>query len=276
MCKNRSMKIDTAAPARAIERASLRAWPALRETTHGGWLLRFGDGYTKRANSATYTGPPSGEIEGEIVACEALYEKEGLPAVFRIPSFAGSERVDGYLEARGYRRIDETVVLRRSTEEATYFERRDIEVIPLERWHGYHGDFLRLSDKKRTSHKALLERIPSQSIFAALHSEGEVVSIGLGVAEESLFGIFDVVTAAECRNRGFARRLMNYLLSRARESGARHAYLQVVAENTAARHLYSSLGFLEVYRYWYRVRDESAHRSPDASCDIPNEPIERA
>jgi ribosomal protein S18 acetylase RimI-like enzyme len=43
-------------------------------------------------------------------------------------------------------------------------------------------------------------------------------------------------------------------LGAAAARGAREAWLQVVAANQAAVSLYSSLGFIEAYRYRYRVR----------------------
>jgi ribosomal protein S18 acetylase RimI-like enzyme len=44
-------------------------------------------------------------------------------------------------------------------------------------------------------------------------------------------------------------------LQAAWELGARQAYLQVQADNEAARRLYRQFGFEERYMYWYRGRE---------------------
>jgi N-acetylglutamate synthase len=43
-----------------------------------------------------------------------------------------------------------------------------------------------------------------------------------------------------------------------RQQGAMRAYLQVVADNIAARSLYRSMGFKTLYGYTYFVKDETA------------------
>jgi ribosomal protein S18 acetylase RimI-like enzyme len=82
---------------------------------------------------------------------------------------------------------------------------------------------------------------------------GEAVSCALGVLEDELFGLFDVVTAPEHRKKGYGTQLISSMLGRAQENRARHAYLGVVELNSPAQRLYDKLGFREVYRYWYRV-----------------------
>jgi ribosomal protein S18 acetylase RimI-like enzyme len=47
---------------------------------------------------------------------------------------------------------------------------------------------------------------------------------------------------------------MEAMLSLGRSKGAKNAYLQVMLDNTKAYKLYQSLGFKELYQYWYRVR----------------------
>jgi ribosomal-protein-alanine N-acetyltransferase len=50
----------------------------------------------------------------------------------------------------------------------------------------------------------------------------------------------------EYRGRGFARKLLSYLLERAHAGGMREAFLEVRPSNTAAARLYHSMGFEQV------------------------------
>ena len=58
----------------------------------------------------------------------------------------------------------------------------------------------------------------------------------------------------DLRGKGFGRRLTKALMAAGRSAGARHAYLQVSEDNTIARRLYESLGFVTAYTYTHRVR----------------------
>jgi hypothetical protein len=69
-----------------IEHACFKAWPALRDEQISGWLLRFSEGVTRRANSANPLQAKIGDPDHLIVACESRYCAQGLPTFFRIPS----------------------------------------------------------------------------------------------------------------------------------------------------------------------------------------------
>ena len=71
-----------------------------------------------------------------------------------------------------------------------------------------------------------------------------------------MVGLYDVFTANEARNNGWARLLCGRLLERARDGGARVGYLQVDASNGAARAVYRRLGFADAYAYHYRTSAE--------------------
>jgi ribosomal protein S18 acetylase RimI-like enzyme len=44
-------------------------------------------------------------------------------------------------------------------------------------------------------------------------------------------------------------------LAKAKEIGAKKAYLAVVNNNIIAKTLYEKIGFQEIYKYWYRIKD---------------------
>jgi ribosomal-protein-alanine N-acetyltransferase len=87
----------------------------------------------------------------------------------------------------------------------------------------------------------------------------------LGYAGLDLGGeVADVMTMAvapSARGRGLGRRLLDELVSRAREDRAAHLMLEVRADNEAARNLYDSKGFdvLTVRRRYYQPGDVDAH-----------------
>lgn len=87
----------------------------------------------------------------------------------------------------------------------------------------------------------------------ALAEGGRVVAVGQSVQESDLVGLYDIVSAEDTRNRGLATALTTELLRRALEERAAVAYLQVSADNIAARHVYRKLGFVDRYAYWYRI-----------------------
>ena len=68
-----------------------------------------------------------------------------------------------------------------------------------------------------------------------------IMSVGAGEAH-----ILNVCIREDYRSRGFARRVLLYLLERARASGMREAFLEVRPSNVAAARLYESMGFEQV------------------------------
>ena len=66
-------------PLRRIEEAGFNAWPALQTNLLDGWVLRFADGYTKRANSINPTYPSDrDDLADHVSRCEAIYRERRL------------------------------------------------------------------------------------------------------------------------------------------------------------------------------------------------------
>jgi len=68
-----------------------------------------------------------------------------------------------------------------------------------------------------------------------------IMSVGAGEAH-----ILNVCVREEYRGRGYARKMLQYLMNRARASGMQEAFLEVRPSNTAAARLYHSMGFEQV------------------------------
>jgi N-acetylglutamate synthase len=86
-----------------VEETCLNAWPAPRQVLLDGWVLRFSEGLTRRANSANPLRGPRETGDGLIAGCEALYQRRQLPTIFRLPSIIDpdlDERLDMAAKAR--------------------------------------------------------------------------------------------------------------------------------------------------------------------------------
>jgi ribosomal protein S18 acetylase RimI-like enzyme len=240
-----------------IEEVSLNAWPALQHMFFDGWILRFSKGYTKRANSINPLFDSRLDIAEKVVRCERLYAERGLPPVFRLTPFVLPPDLDQFLDRRQYKRIDQTHV--------QHFELKGqgIAVDSSVKLHDETLDdwleiFCRLSGvpvARHQAHKEILQAIPSGRLLAVLTNSSQIVACGLGVLEHDYFGLFDLVTDSQERDKGYGAKLVFCMLRWAQEHGATHVYLQVMSSNTPARHLYAKLGFQDVYQYWYRVPD---------------------
>ncbi|MFC1525206.1 GNAT family N-acetyltransferase [Candidatus Latescibacterota bacterium] len=244
--------------ARTLEERALNAWPALRQSLFDGWILRFSEGYTKRANCVVPFYPGVGGAGDKIARCERTYAQHQLPPIFKILPFCEPRALDDALASRGYVREDETLVqsvaLPVSTVETPVSERPT--VIHGEAPRSYLEAYARLNgisaiQLPRVS--AILAQSAGEVGYAAVMEGGQVVACGLGIVEGDHLGLYGVATDTAHRRRGLGAGLVKDLMVWASQRRARQAYLQVRVSNHAARSLYRKLGFTPAYRYWYRV-----------------------
>ena len=240
---------------RRLEELGLNSSAPPGQLLYDGWLLRLLPGQAKRARSVNAVYPSALPLDTKIPYCEQLYRLHGLPMIFRITPFSEPESLDGALAQRGYPRFDTTAV------ESTPIDTRllraaDAETLPLVDWVQAVGTLRRSPALFRQAHLERLQGTLLPQRALALRHEGDIVATGLTIVEDGWAGLFDIVTAPAARQQGFGRRIVENLLRSAWELGARHAYLQVSADNTPARRLYTHYGFAERYQYWYRGHAE--------------------
>jgi N-acetylglutamate synthase len=250
-----SMSLDHAAIIE-METMANAAMPALETQLYDGWLLRFSQGYTKRANSVHPLHASTLDLETKIAFCESQYAKRGQSSIFKMTPASQPPELDTQLEARGYKRISDTLlqVCPLSPEKHPVTELKGSTELSQEWVESYQ----RLDPFKGASLETIrqtLVSIPYPTFYAEIKDEtGTIIGIGQGVLQDTYIGIFAIVVDEAHRGRGLGRHLMNILLSWGMQQGAQKSYLQVSADNQPALPLYHSLGFETLYDYWYRIK----------------------
>src|SRR5262245_10648116 len=87
---------------RLFEELSLNSWPSLQTFCYDGWLLRFANGYTRRANSVSAIYTSTKETLEKIAFCEQTYATRGLNTVFKLTAAAEPGDLDALLADQGY------------------------------------------------------------------------------------------------------------------------------------------------------------------------------
>ncbi len=254
------------------ELLSFNIHPCLEEEMYDGWLLRFAEGYTKRANSVNVVGASTISLAEKVKYCEETYVKRHLTPVFKITPMASE--LDELLEEKGYSSVDKTNVMtvnlvekgNAGTKENEYSNVKmaggagspevsvTIEEKFTEAWQYYYFTFNKVLPAFVPIAKKIQAKITNPVLCATVYVDKRAVACGLGVMEQGYVGLMDIVVKEEYRGCGFGKVLCSALLNSAKEKGAITGYLQVVDSNAVAKKLYEGLGFEDVYSYWYRVK----------------------
>lgn len=239
----------------AIERATLDAVPPQRLEAWGDWLLPFDDGTVGRSHSAVplrHTAP----AEGTLAEIERRYAEAGLRTVLRLPEVASFAELRAALMARGFHASKPTLVQVGDLGRLVAAARGGVQVDVAERpgpdWEQvFLGEGFDPVDG--ASRLAILRRA-TQSLFAAVRSEGRIVAVGSAGLGYGWCGFHGMRTLPQWRRRGAATAILAALASAASARGAQHAFLQVDEANGLAQSLYTRLGFETAWRYAYWQR----------------------
>jgi N-acetylglutamate synthase len=235
-----------------LERLAARSWRGLEEQRYGDWLLRAGDGFTGRANSALVVGDPPDELEAAVAGVGRWYADRGLRPQAQVP-LPGSEKADGAFAAAGWTTVEDVLVL---TAPLTSWTAPDVPVAlsptPGDAWlagYRYRGTPL-----PPVAHRILVNA--DDPVFASVRLDpapAPLAAVARGALVEDWLIVTAVTVAAQARRRGLGGAVMAALGRWARDRGGRRCLLQVVETNEPALALYARLGFTEHHRYHYRL-----------------------
>ncbi|WP_052703144.1 GNAT family N-acetyltransferase [Paenibacillus beijingensis] len=242
---------------KTIERCSLHAWPALQTTCEDGWLLRFAEGYTKRANSVNaFDSGNEADLAAKIAAFEKRYADAGLDSVFKITPFV-PESLDTELARQGYTVVEPSCV--QLLDGLDQIGEPKLPDVNMQRdlspeWLRLVSAMSGLSGKQAEVMQRMLASSELTTGYFVLSHLSVPVACGIGVVEGEYVGLFDIVTAKQYRNRGYAEQLILHILKWGKSCGASKSYVQVVESNAPAMRLYEKLKYKQIYPYWYRVK----------------------
>jgi GNAT superfamily N-acetyltransferase len=235
----------------------MNAWPALRTFLYDGWVLRFAKGYTRRANSVYPIYGSTIDANRKIAFCRHLYTSQGLRTIFKLTKEVYPLDLDSVLNRNGYSIEAETSV---QTVELHMVSPRDYGPVRIVTYvdNDWVNGFFHLSGapvEHKSTLKLMLRSIVAPKCLAYVKSGKTIIGCGLGVLENERIGLFDIIVDRKFRGKNHGKQIVNGILLWAKKEGARQAYLQVMVDNKTALALYGKLGFTELYRYWYRVKD---------------------
>jgi N-acetylglutamate synthase len=236
-----------------IERASVRAWPALETSDLDGWLWRYSDGGSQRANSVSTLSYTGRDIQASIDEVEHRYGARGGKAMFQVSDVSVPAGLDAELGARGYGINDACITLVKTIEGASVMPAgMAISETATTGWFDCYASVI--TPSRRHIAPLILARVPAPRAFFALVRDSTVVATALGVAHDGIAIVECVATLAEARGTGAASAVLRGLEAWAAGQGCVITALQAVAANGPAQALYRSLGYRVHGRYHMRVQ----------------------
>lgn len=255
-------RMKSLAQIRLLEAVSFRSFPATKTVYDGTWAIRMTAGHpAKRLNSVNPLDPQDSlDLENRIYKAERRFASFGRPINFRLTPLAPL-RLQTILADRGWYSHEESIVMILQLHKADLDGAQD--QVPLQDVGRWVDEFIALSNDATGVKPGLVEVIgatePVTGLFLRTDGSGEATaSMVRCVCDQTMAGVFDLVSEGTLRRKGHARQVLLSALAWARRNRAQRVWLQVVADNEPAIGLYRSLGFEEVYRYTYWKPADSA------------------
>jgi GNAT superfamily N-acetyltransferase len=257
------------------EEMCLNGHVALNTVFYDGWILKFSEGYTGRANSVSLLYPSSLPVADKVVFCEQMYQKQKLPCQFKLTEL--DTELNDFLEKRGYEVATPTDLMvcdlgcpvepdndnsspdNENSSLDSYINSPDdnsqIEYVfskTPEEWLPVFFKIHEINDAHdQDVYTRMVAKVLVDTIYCTVLYKGKPAACSSAAIENGYMLLQNVIVSSELRGHGLGKKVCSAILKKAYEAGAQHSYLQVVQTNTVAVNLYKKLGFEKLYSYWY-------------------------
>jgi len=250
---------------RCLQENLINSWPAQYYFFHNGWILRFNDGVTSRANSViplNYYGNKT-IIYKDIETVERAYQKYNLPTVFMMHDFHKPSYLRNKLIERGYMEFDFTIGMGCHIKDIKSLKVNNIITYSLYNERTTEiSDFLAKYSARPKDQQIIIReitqriKIPKKCFILARHQE-KIIGTLMGVLDQKgILYLADIVVDPNHRRKGIAISLFyKATIEWALPKNAKFVWLQVEIVNINAIKLYKKLGLKELYNYHYLKKE---------------------
>jgi len=248
-------KMIDLAKVRRLEAVGFRAWPAATVLYDGSWLCRLTAGHpSRRLNSVNPLDPSDyRDIAIRLEKAAKRFADYGRPLLVRQTPLTPPQLI-AFMDDAGWMDMGRTVVM--MADLATLPRDEGLDHLPSRDVGRFVDARLRVSGDDPALKPGLTEIInaikPEAGLFIFEEPGFGPTAVTIAVQDNDLVGILQLGVAEERRGQGLGTGILHASLRWAKLKGARHAWVQVEANNTAALALYRRAGFQDVYEYSYR------------------------
>ncbi|MFG3339199.1 GNAT family N-acetyltransferase [Glycomyces sp. NPDC048151] len=231
-----------------LERSLAATWPAPDSEEVGGWLARYAEGVSRRANSVLALTAPEGGTDAAVAAVEAWYASRGARPLIALAGPV-TKRLEDELAARGWEPEGRTAVMTKPLDDSAYEGEAVVVDAPS-------AALLEQTGRGNPGVVAAIFGSGPDRGYAEIWRGGELAARGRGAIAGGIVAISNIGTLPAYRRQGLGTEILHALEAWGYANGARRAALQVETDNGAAIAMYARLGYAERYRYCYRGPSE--------------------
>ncbi len=252
---------------RKVQEIFMNSWPANNYFFLNGWILRFNDGVTWRANSViplNYTGTME-TIDIDIDMVENAYERHIITPTFYLPDCFKPSYLKDKLIERNYTPFDftNTMVVKAQNLIFGDYNYEFSYNIDKERSLEFSNFLAEFSSRSKEEQK-VIQRLTNKIIipkkrFITAKNNDEIIGILMAVLEPRQYlYLADILIKPKYRKRAIAstmiKEIIEYLSSM---NQIKKIWLQVEKDNIPALRLYQKLGFRTLFKYYYMKKPKN-------------------